>query len=185
VKILVLEGIATSGKSSVATAIAGQLKAQVVQVVSEDETHIPIKQRTEELHSDFFKRLIEQYIDKRPDLLIFDRLYLTQAFRASVSLDEYLTIEEILIKHGAQTIFLKVNQMAIIERLSKSLALRDPAWEEYVKTKGSNMTQIANYYLGQQQNQLSLLRTSKIPYKIFDTTTEKYQEIALQIIEDL
>jgi hypothetical protein len=41
--------------------------------------------------------------------------------------------------------------------------------------------EIANYYIKQQRSQLELLKESKIPYKIFNTSTHDYEKIAEEI----
>ena len=109
-KILILEGIATSGKSTITKIIKKQLSGLLVSAASEKETHIPIMKQTKELHIAFFKDLIKRLINEKPELIIFDRLYLTQAFRAGVSISEYSELENILSKYDTITVFLKVDE---------------------------------------------------------------------------
>lgn len=179
--ILIFEGIATSGKSTLMGRLQNEVKA-LVEVVGEPETHIPIMHETEKLHKQFFIGLVEKYLAQKPDLLIFDRLYLTQAFRAHVSLSQYVEVEELLRECNPRTIFLKVQEDAIAERTQKAAEHRDPSWKEYISTKGSSPEEIAQYYIQQQGHQLKLLEGSSLPYSIFDTTAHDYDRITQEII---
>jgi thymidylate kinase len=184
-KILILEGIATSGKSTITDVIKEQLKGLSVQVATEEETHIPIMKQTSELHLAFFEDLIKRLVDENPDLIIFDRLYLTQAFRAGVSISKYSDLETSLSKYDTLTIFLKVDDQAVAERVTKAAEHRDPSWGEYIKTKGKTTNDIADYYISQQRSQIDLLKTSNLPYLVCDTTNHDYEYIVQQILEKL
>jgi thymidylate kinase len=184
-KILILEGIATSGKSTITNIIKNQLPGLMVSVASEKETHIPIMKQTKELHIAFFKDLIKQLSDENPALIIFDRLYLTQAIRAGVSISEYSELENILSKYDTLTVFLKVDENHIADRVTKAAEHRDPTWREYINTKGSNSTEIANYYISQQREQIDLLSASNLPSMVCDTSNHEYEEITQKILTRL
>jgi thymidylate kinase len=184
-KILILEGIATSGKSTITNKIKEQLGDLSVRVATEEETHIPIMKQTGELHIPFFEDLVKQLVDEKPILIIFDRLYLTQTFRAGVSVGEYSDLESLLSQYDTLTVFLKVDEQTIAERVAKAARHRDPSWGEYIKTKGSNGSEIANYYITQQRSQIDLLNTSNLPHMVYNTTTHDYKKITQQILEKL
>jgi thymidylate kinase len=153
-----------------------------VQVFSEDQTHEPIMQDKSSTNTDFFKSILSK-IDERAEVVIFDRLYLTQAFRAKVDLDEYSEIEKSLSAFNPITIFLKVDEETIAERISAKSKMRGAEWEEYFKSKGKTAEEIADYYIQQQRSQLKLLEKSILPYKIFNTTTHDYKNIASNILK--
>jgi thymidylate kinase len=184
-KILILEGIATSGKSTITDVIKEQLKGLSVRSATEEETHIPIMKQTSELHITFFEELIKRLVDDSPDLIIFDRLYLTQAFRAGVSVNDYSDLESLLSKYETVTVFLNVDDSAIAERVTRAAEHRDPSWGEYIKTKGKTPSEIADYYISQQRNQRDLLQASSLPYMVCDTTNHNYEEIVQQILKKL
>jgi len=184
-KILILEGIATSGKSTITDRIGEQLVGLSVRVATEEETHIPIMKQTSKLHITFFEDLIKRLVNEKPELIIFDRLYLTQAFRAGVSIEEYSDLENALSKYDTLTVFLKVDDHAVAERITRAVEYRDPTWGEYVKTKGRTTSEIADYYISQQRNQIDLLNTSKLPHMVCNTTKHDYKEITQQILEKL
>ena len=184
-KILILEGIATSGKSTLTETIKKELKELTIRIATEAETHIPIMEVTNELHVSFFENLIKKLITEKPGLIIFDRLYFTQAFRAGARLTEYSAIENLLSKHNALTVFLKVDEQAITERVAKAAKHRDPSWAEYIKAKGATEDVVAKYYIAQQQNQIKLLGTSTLPHMVCNTTHHDYSEIAQQILKKI
>jgi len=82
--------------------------------------------QTTELHIAVFKDLIKRLINEKPELIIFDRLYLTQAFRAGVSISEYSELENILSKYDTITVFLKVDENHIADRVTEAAEHRDP-----------------------------------------------------------
>jgi thymidylate kinase len=189
-KILILEGIPTSGKSTLAESIKGQLAGLAVRVVTERQTHEPIMMQTKQLHLLFFERLIQQAVAGQSDLVIFDRLYLTQAVRANARLTEYSAIEHMLSAHNALSVYLRVDEDAIAVRIAKAVAHRDAStadfqWGEHFKTKGNTDDEIAAYYIAQQRKQIALLGTSTLPHMICDSTHHGYAEITAQTVEKL
>jgi thymidylate kinase len=183
-KIVIFEGIATSGKSTTINKLVESLSANNnVIVVDESETHEPIMNERSEPHAKFFTDLITRYVERQADVLIFDRLYLTQAHRASIGLNEYKNIEEQLLKHSPITIFLQVDETAIAERIKSTMQLRNAEWADYVKTRGESADDIAQYYIDQQKSQLALLGKSQILYKICNSTDHDYERIKNEIIQ--
>jgi len=181
--ILIFEGIATSGKSTLIEQLKNSLNDKQVTVVDEDETHVPIMNETDSTHIDFFTNLVQQKTSVDSDVVIFDRLYLTQAYRAKVGLTPYEGLERLLLPLQPLTVFLKVENEAIAERVLKASQHRDDTWKDYIWTKGKTVEQIAQYYIDQQTSQLELLKFSIIPYRIFDTTEHTYAEITQQLVD--
>lgn len=132
-KVLIFEGIATSGKSIVISSLQKVLTNLRILIAGESETHEPIMEERTGRHIGFFKELIHRKLSAKPDLLIFDRLYLTQAFRAKCDISDYTEIEEILSKYSPLTIFLKVDESAIEDRISKASEHRGSG---YFKSRG-------------------------------------------------
>ena len=182
-RVIIFEGIATSGKSTLIKLLQKKFQEPSKTIVfNEEETHEPIMKDTSGINVSFFKSLLAK-IDKGSELVIFDRLYLTQAFRANVKLDVYAEIEEELLAYSPIIIFLKVDESAIVERITKAAEHRRTSWADYIKTKGSKPEEIANYYIQQQQSLQELLGQSSLHYKIFDTTDHEYNKIADEIIK--
>ena len=184
-KILIFEGIATSGKSTIIFTLSSRLSSSMKTIVYEEaDTHVPIMKQTEDLHIDFFEELIGKAVNQGADVVIFDRLYLTQAFRAKASLQDYSGIETLLGQYQTTTVLLKVDEAAISERVIKASQHRDSEWADYIHTKGDMPQEIAEYYAKQQNNQLELLKHSKLPYKTFDTTDHNYQNIEDTVVAE-
>lgn len=183
-KILIFEGIATSGKSTITRHLVKSLKGELhIGLATEEQTHLPIMAQRSELNTLFFEGLINELILKHPDLLIFDRLYITQAYRAKSGLTEYSTIEDILLPYLPHTIILKVDEDAIPERIKVASEHREKEWLEYLKTKGNNLEEIAQDYIDQQRGVLKLVKQSKLPYTVFDTTSNDYETITDEILK--
>jgi thymidylate kinase len=183
-KILIIEGIATSGKSSLIkklTELSGEKK---LLVLGEPATHIPIMGKTDELHIEFFKSLVNNAVKADADLVIFDRLHFTQAYRAKVNIAEYYEIENLLATQNALLAYLQLDEDSIAERVRLATEHRDKEWGEYVQTKGKTFDEIAEYYIAQQRSQLKLLSQSRLTSRVFNTTQHTYQAIAETIIKD-
>lgn len=189
-KILILEGIPTSGKSSVAREISKLLGEGSVKVYGESETHEPIMDQPEELHAEFFVSLLKDAIESRADLVIFDRFHFTQALRAKATLGAYAEIEDLLARQDTLVALLQVDDAAIADRIRRTAERRDeePAedfrWGDYFQSKGETLGEIAEHYAAQQYNKKELLKQSKLKSRVFDTTHHEYKAIANQIISE-
>ncbi len=183
-KILIIEGIATSGKSSLIEKLSSLLQGQRVVVYGEPDTHIPIMDKPDQLHIEFFRSLIAKATETKADLIIFDRLHYTQAFRAKVDVVEYAEIEDLLAEQQTLVTYLKVDEDAVANRVMLATKHRDKEWGDYVQTKGKSFDEIAKYYIDQQRSQLNLLSKSKLANKVFDTTDHEYTTVAETIINE-
>jgi thymidylate kinase len=183
-KTLIFEGIATSGKSTITSQLVQSLKDEMtVELATEEQTHIPIMAQRSELNTLFFEDLINRLTLKHPDLLIFDRLYITQAYRAKSNLLEYASTEKALMPYSPHTVILKVDEAAIADRVKTASEHREKEWLEYLKTKGGSFDEIAKEYIEQQRGLLELVKKSTIPYSIFDTTLHEYSSITEEILK--
>lgn len=181
--ILILEGIATSGKSTVAELLVNSLSPKLdVKALGEDQTHVPIMDKKDGLHIDFFEKLLTEAISTNPDVLIVDRLYMTQAFRAKQDLTDYAPLEKLLLRYKPVTIFLRIDERQIAERIDQSTEHRNPEWREYISEKSQEKV-VAQYYVDQQRSQLKLLEQSLVPYKIIDTTDSNYKNAAKEVVD--
>jgi thymidylate kinase len=184
-RILILEGVATSGKSTIIQKLQDDLTQTVIRVYGEPDTHIPIMQKPHDLHIEFFEDLVQRAVDSDANLVIFDRLYLTQVYRAGAAVTDYEVVEKMLSKQNTLIAYLKVNENSLAERVKLATQHREETWGEYVKTKGDTFEDIAHYYITQQRNLLELLNKSKIPSRVFDSTNHNYDEITQEIVSEL
>ncbi len=182
-KILIIEGIATSGKSSLIENISKLLGNTKLVVFSETDTHVPIMDNPRDLHVEFFKSLLTDAVKTNAEHVVFDRLHYTQAFRANANISKYVEFEDLLVAHDTLVSYLYVDEAFIANRIKLAAEHRDKDWGEYIKTKGESFDEIARYYIDQQRNQLELLNGSKLNSKIFNTTQRDYNSIATDIIQ--
>jgi thymidylate kinase len=179
---LIFEGIATSGKSTLIRQLNKNLKNTIdICILDESTTHHPIMQQPRELHVNFFEKLVHENLTLQPDLLLIDRLYITQAYRARASTRAYISIEKLLKPYNPQTILLTIDEEAVENRIKKAAKHRDPEWRDYLKTKGNTFQEIAQRYTEQQRGIITLAKQSSLPYTIFDATNHNYESICLRI----
>ena len=183
-KTLIIEGIATSGKTTIIGMLENALiGSRKVKVIPEVDTIMVIEVNTSKQTSiNHLKKLIDITYKSSDDIVIFDRLYLTHIFRTNGTIDDFMDIEEMLKQFSPINVYLKVDEKVIADRVKSAAGNRQPEWKQYIKTKGSDYHEIANYYISQQRNQLRLLTDSKIEYKIYDTTNHNYEEIVEDIL---
>ena len=184
-KILILEGIATSGKTSVKNKLADAFVEKGINfsIIEEDETLMPILHNTDkQVGIDLLKKVIDNALKAEKDFIIFDRLFFTHIFRTNSTLEDFQEIEDML---GGQSLlaFLKIDEAAIPERVKNARGHRGKEWDEYVSKKGSD-EEIYQYYINQQRLLLDLLKHTSLKYKIYDTTDIEFKNVANEILKD-
>jgi thymidylate kinase len=94
-KIIILEGIATSGKTSIIKYISeffGQNNYSFT-VIGEDKTIIPIlHNQDKQVSIDLLKLVINQALVEDKEFIIFDRLFFTHIFRTNSDYSEFREI---------------------------------------------------------------------------------------------
>lgn len=181
-QILILEGIATSGKSTVTSMLNEALSKEIrIKIFPEEVTHIPIIDKTSELCLEHFENLVNDATSGDYDLAIFDRLYLTQAVRSKSSLAEYISLETILLANICTTVLLTVEDSEIGNRIEAAQLHRPAEWGSYVATKGTSKEDQAGYYIVQQSRLLATLQGSKLPFVTHDTSKHQYDQIVAEL----
>jgi len=179
-KILIFEGIPTSGKTTLISKLAKSLEKFRTKIIFESETWMPlIDNKTPE----FALHFLDKITDNLPtdlDFLIIDRLHLTHIFKTDSSLDFFDKIEEKLVNLDAKLVFLTVESEQIWDRIEKSFKHRDISWQDYVTKKGDKM-EISNYYQSQQQKLGELAYQSKLNCLKINTTNQDFESYAKEI----
>ncbi len=184
-KILILEGIATSGKTTIKNELEKYFSKKGLNylVVEEDETLMPILHNTDKKISiAHLKKVIKKALAQKKDVLIFDRLYFTHIFRTKSSIHDFKSVEN-LLKKSSLLIFLKIDKKRIEKRIFDAIKKR-PKWADYVHKKG-NKKDIINYYTNQQELLLKLLKKSSIKHLIYNSTEQNPKNITKDIIDKL
>src|SRR3989344_1564069 len=183
-KIIILEGIATSGKSSVKNELVKILSSRGLDflIIGEDETLMPILENTDKHTSlSLLQEVIGKVLNEKKDFIIFDRLFFTHIFRTHSVMEDYRMIEKMLMDE-ALLVFLKIDEAIIPERIANAQKHREKSWGEYVQKKGTT-DEINQYYINQQRTLLKLLEQTQLPYKIYDTTNMEFDSIAEDVIK--
>ena len=182
-KIIILEGIATSGKTSVKKELAEAFieKGIKFSIIGEEETLMPILNNTDKQTSiDFLKQVIGKALLEEKDFIIFDRLYFAHIFKTKSSVNDFSEIENML-KNLSFLVFLKIDESKIPERIEYARKHREKRWNEYVSKKGTD-EEIYRYYINQQKRLLDLLKETSLKHKVYETTDMDFESIAKDIL---
>jgi thymidylate kinase len=184
-RILILEGIATSGKTTLKNKLKKYFDKRGLSclVVEEDETLMPILNNTsKKIGIIHLKKIIKKALTQKKDIFIFDRLYFTHIFRTKSSINDFKRIENLLKKSGL-LIFLKIDKKKIGKRIFDTMKQR-PKWAVYVRKKGTKK-EIIDYYTNQQELLLKLLKKSSLKHIVYNVTEKNFDDIAKDIINKL
>lgn len=182
-KIIILEGIATSGKTSVKNKLAEAFVEKGINfsIIEEDETLMPILNNTNRQTSiNLLKNVIGEALKEEKDFIIFDRLFFTHIFRTNSLIEDFREIEK-MIQDRSVLVFLKIDESKIPERITYAREHREKSWNEYVSKKGNN-EEIYQYYINQQRLLLGLLKETMLKHKVYDTTNMDFADISKDIL---
>lgn len=185
-KIIILEGIPTCGKSSVKRELEHLLQDKEYSFISMDEeqTMWPLREETDkEVCLHFLKDIIKETQAQGKDVAIFDRLYFSQVFRTKSTIEDFKALEDLIGSDGF-TAFLAITEDLIPKRIANAMLHRPDAWTEHVKKKGTQ-EEIHAYYKSQQQTLMDLLKQSHIKHKIYNTDDLDFKNIAKEIVNDI
>lgn len=178
-RMIILEGIAGAGKTTVRHLLLSRLASSVA--ISENETLWPlIDNRDPEIANRFLEALLPVFRRQSAEHVIVDRLHLTHAFRTRTSLEPFAHFE-----HALQAIadpllvLLTVDPGHIRQRLEETILYRKDAWNK--GAQGTIEERVA-YYLEQQGRLLRLLTDSRLETLTIDTTEKNWEEYAEAII---
>lgn len=180
-KILILEWIATSWKTTVLKNLTESWNRQGLKykIVDESVTLMPLIDNADKSVSiRFLLDLLHGYCkgEGQPDFLIFDRLYFTHIFRTQSSIQEFKEIEGLLSQYETLLVLLMIDKEQIPQRIISALAHRDEKRGNFVRKKGSDEEIIA-YYTNQQQALLELIQQSHLPHTIQNTTDWDFERV--------
>ena len=185
-KIIILEGIATSGKTTILNLLKEKLTKQNIShlVIDEQETLMKIHMNTDKnIAIKHLLEILNKVLQKKEKIIIFDRLYFTHMFRTNSSIKDFKEIEN-LIKNDVKLYFLKIDEKNVEKRIFDAMKHRSKSWSEYVNNLG-NKKQIINYYTNQQKKSIENLKISEIENEIINTTNLEFEIITRKIIENI
>jgi thymidylate kinase len=186
-KIIILEGIATSGKTTLKDKLVSYFTENnhKVSVIGEDETLMPILHSTEKsVAIELLSKVIKKVVSDDSEVIIFDRLYFTHLFRTHSNTQDFSDIINLLSECNVLIVLLTVEKTSIGNRIFQTMKLRGSGWTEYVKKKGTD-EEIIDYYVNQQEKLIELVQESQLQTLTFDTTHGDYDEIKNKIVEKI
>lgn len=178
-KIIILEGIATSGKTTIKNILTKKLGSKKLsfEVIDEEQTLMPIIENKDIAVSiDLLSKVIKKAVSKNNDFIIFDRLYFTHIFRTNAHIEDFKIIEDIISQHETLLVLLTINEETIPKRIFGAIKHREKNWKNYVKRKGNN-NKIMEYYKNQQKLLLDLIEKINYNHIIEDTTDLDFKKI--------
>lgn len=127
-KIILLEGIATSGKSTIQHLLKNSLEKQnySCKLVLEKEitkTFLP-KNMTIKESKLLLENIFKKYLNSKFDFVIFDRSYFSNINYFEVDFLQFKQIDNLLSNNGAKLIWLKFDSKKIVSRIRNSLQHR-------------------------------------------------------------
>lgn len=182
--IIILEGIATSGKTTIANLLEKKFKLEGLKplIVDEETTLMKIHLNTDkEIALNYLNQVLEKLFEKEYDVFIFDRLYFTHIFRTNSQIEDFKEIEDKLKEFDTKLIYLKINEKEIKPRILRAIENEraQTSWVDYVYSRnGGNFEE---YYVNQQRKVLKLLEKCQIKTQIVNVTKGEYENYIKEI----
>lgn len=183
-KIIIFEGIATSGKTTIIKELEKLLDRKSIKYifVDEGETLMPIlNNKDPKISKNHILSILRKILSSNIDLVIFDRLYLTHLWRTDSNPDIFKESENILLQNDTIICFLQIPEELISERIKLAMSYRNNEWNDYARSKGETFDDVVGYYKNQQKDLLKILDNIKIKNHIFSTQDMNFTKIAQEI----
>lgn len=184
--IIILEGIATSGKTTLTQKLSEYFAAHNISchTVSEDITLMPILENNDkDVSLELLQKVLAKELNAGVQYLIFDRLHFTHVLKTSSELADFEPVKTLLKQHNCLLVLLTMKEADIGARIAASMEHRQASWREFVIKKGT-MRQIAEYYTNQQRQLIELGRQSQLRTVSYDVTDKQYDDIAQKVLDE-
>ncbi len=184
-KLLLFEGVATTGKSTIEAEVLRlcETKNRPAILYHEDQTLIPLLgDKSVQASLELQNTVLGQIEQEKHDVVLVDRFLLSHLERTNGDLNDFAVVRDKLVDLEARIIFLQIDDQAFRPRLKDALARRAQKFSDHVMAKGGADVML-NKYVEQQQTMLKLLPTLGLSTCVFDTTNLNFIEIAEQITE--
>lgn len=185
--IIIIEGITTSGKTTVFTNLERYAEEHNLSAffISEDKTTKPYLDSTNlEYNKSALHKLVKDAISKNVDLLVFDRLYFAHTFKTGGKTEDFIEIESLLAKNNAKMFFLEISQESIEKRIIESMSYRYRGWVRYVMDRADgDRKKVTDFYLNRQIESKNLFNKCTLEKYILNTENQNYVAITREIID--
>lgn len=176
--IIIFEGIATSGKTTLTKLLEKEFRCIVT--IAEGETLMGlIDNKDKRIAHSHLSHLLDGLEKRKDTTFIIDRFHLTHAFRTGTALSSFADIEGRLQDHSALLVFLRIDPTKIKERIEETAAIRAGAWS---KGKRGTVEERVEYYTNQQNKLAELFAESTLKKVVIDTTNKNWKEYVEEIL---
>lgn len=189
VKVVILEGVTTTGKTSVFNnlkAFAEENNLNWV-FVSEKETIIPIiDSENQKVNNEHFLDLLNKTFQKKSSVYVFDRLHFSSIFKTHATINDLAPIEDKLLKFDSYVFMMHTSKEILRQRIIESMNYRDIDWSKYLlKKTGGSKDKVAQLYIDRQDKVIDLLKQSKLNVCMCNTDSQNFVKPTRKIIDIL
>ena len=204
-KIIILEGMSTSGKSLLQNFLKINLEKEGKKVASVDEKeglNILLDKQNRSLTKslEVLKSLILDHTTQNYDFIIFDRFHISHNGTLKDSkFEDFDEIESLLKKFDSKIIYLHVDNSKIVQRIRTVLntTRKNSSFEEFFRSRvipGCNTLEEENqrmfsFYSVRTEQHLKDLNKTKLPYLKIDVSDivkkEEYTNVFMQVLDFL
>ena len=180
--IIILEGIAASGKTTIEKKLLETLPNS--KLISEAETLMGfIDNRSQEIAIKHLNKLLDSFETEKVENLLIDRFHFTHAFRTGSSLNDFSSIEQRLNSTGkALLVLLTIDDNSIKARIEETIRYRRGGWKK--GAKGTIDEKVA-YYTKQQQKLLEYKKITQLTTVTIDTSAKDWESCVESIVNKL
>ncbi|GEM_PF-1592692 len=181
--LFIIEGIATSGKTSIITLLTKEIgKTHSVKIVEEAETLMPlidnVSKKTALRH---LKIIIGKMKRSKKDVIIADRFHFTHAFRTKSAISIFLEIEkELASNFNCLIVVLAIDLRTLRKRILRTDSIRGDAWS---KGKKGMIEDRITYYSSQQKILLEFTKKTSLPAQVYNATDMNWKRIVHSIVK--
>lgn len=181
-KILIFEGIASSGKTTIEKLLLDQLSK--AQIIEETDTLMPIIDNKDvEVAKGHLAKLLTQIKTTDCDFMILDRFHITHTFRTASDVHAFSAIEDSLASLGeVHIVLLTMQNDAIRGRIEETMEYRKDGWNKGGRGAKTIDEKVA-YYTGQQKRLRQLVTQSNLPHVELDTTEKDWDRCAQKLLK--
>ena len=186
-KIVLIEGMSTSGKTTVMQIVFRLLQEKDIPCKGFDE--LQTMSRDVFSHLDPKKSIIEMQLflkreySGKDTVLICDRFHISHLVITNGTLADFQKIEDCLKEYNPLVVFLEIPEEKVRERLLGAKAHRGQQWEDELSKRGANEEESIKWFLNTQHKLHALFLQSNLEKLVFNTGDNDFERIGLSIVD--
>lgn len=182
--IVIFEGIATSGKTTLQKLLLEKLTLEnKIKIISENMTLMPlIENKSQKVALNHLRKILLKLGSNKNNIFITDRFHFTHIFRTKSNIKYFKKFEKDL-QNGFKVliVLLYINEGSIKKNIENSLDIR----KTWAKGKKGTIAEKVIYYKDQQRKLLRIAKESTLPVLKIDTTKKNWNKYILKIIKKI